>query len=323
MVVAKFSFIVESTCNQPKLCPSASWNGNGMTFADLNSIGSQPSGIFVDTNNTVLVATTNQSVVQRWLEGNTTLIDNIVIPFGSPVSVFGTSNSDLYVGYSSFNAVTKNSFNSTTAVIAMYVNGSCYSIFVDAINNVYCSLQDSHQVVKRSVYDDDNTTTVIAGNGSSGSAANLLFYPQGIFVDVNFTLYVADCSNSRVQQFRPNSLSGSTIVGSEVNSTIVLYYPTGIVLDADGYVFISDSNNHRIIGSGPNGLRCIVGCTNTSGWPFNQLAGPIGLNFDTYGNLFVLDQGNNRIQKFLLVDNSCSKRGSMSHSFSDHPSFFC
>lgn len=45
---------------------------------------------------------------------------------------------------------------------------------------------------------------------------------------------------------------------------------------------------------------CIVGCTGTTGVGLKQLSAPRDLAFDSNGNLYVSDQGNNRIQKFLI-----------------------
>jgi hypothetical protein len=79
------------------------------------------------------------------------------------------------------------------------------------------------------------------------------------------------------------------------------------VLDADGYLFIADSNNNRIVGSGPYGFRCVAGCMNMSGSTPTQLYVPRCLGFDSYGNIFVIDAGNGRIQKFVIMANSCGK----------------
>lgn len=48
------------------------------------------------------------------------------------------------------------------------------------------------------------------------------------------------------------------------------------------------------------GGNCIVGCTGSSGSAANQLDTPRDLKFDQYGNLYVSDQNNDRIQKFLI-----------------------
>ncbi|CAF4380599.1 unnamed protein product, partial [Adineta steineri] len=73
-----------------------------------------------------------------------------------------------------------------------------------------------------------------------------------------------------------------------------------------GYLYISDCYDNRIIGSGPYGFRCLFGCTSVAGSSSNQLNYPRTFSFDSYGNLYVADQNNNRIQKFILASNSCS-----------------
>ena len=93
----------------------------------------------------------------------------------------------------------------------------------------------------------------------------MLYNPYGIFVDINFDLYVADCSNSRVQLFQLGQSNALTVAGSAAPGTITLNCPTAIVLDADKYLFIADYNNHRIVGSGPNGFQCVVGCSGGRG----------------------------------------------------------
>ncbi|CAF4238247.1 unnamed protein product, partial [Adineta steineri] len=81
---------------------------------------------------------------------------------------------------------------------------------------------------------------------------------------------------------------------------------TSVIFDADGYMFITDCFNQRLIGSGPNGFRCIAACSGSAGSSSSQLFYPHTMSFDSYGNIFVVDQSNNRVQKFLLLSNSCS-----------------
>ncbi|CAF1591776.1 unnamed protein product, partial [Adineta steineri] len=54
---------------------------------------------------------------------------------------------------------------------------------------------------------------------------------------------------------------------------------------------------------GPNGFRCLVGCSTVAGSASNQLCYPSSLSFDSYGNMFVADRYNNRIQKFYVTSN--------------------
>jgi hypothetical protein len=190
--------------------------------------------------------------------------------------------------------------NTTSSVVIMNVSESCFSIFVDINNTIYCSMEDHHQVVKKSLNRYLDNLTIVAGNGCNGSASNMLNYPCGIFIDINFDLYVADSFNHRIQLFSLGNLSGETLVG---NATLL--YPTGVILDVDQSLFIVDSGNHRIIVWRSGSFQCLVGCSTENGSASNQLFSPTTLSFDSYGNMFVVDTGNDRIQKFLLARNSC------------------
>ena len=69
------------------------------------------------------------------------------------------------------------------------------------------------------------------------------------------------------------------------------------------YAYIADQINNRIVRWTDNyalGGTCIVGCTNTTGTAATQLKSPRDLKFDASGNLYVSDQGNNRVQKFMI-----------------------
>ena len=189
----------------------------------------------------------------------------------------------------------------------MYVADSCFGLFIDVNDDLYCSLGSLHKVVKQLLNGATNTSSIVAGNGTSGNSSSMLSEPRGIFVDASLTLYVADCWNHRVQYFLPGDLSGTTILTNGSNGSFTLRYPTAVIMDMDNYLYISDCGNSRILGSGLAGFRCIAGCTNTNGSAADQLYGPFGIAFDIYGNLFVVDAGNNRLQKFSLALNSCSK----------------
>ncbi|CAF1679091.1 unnamed protein product, partial [Adineta ricciae] len=50
-----FQHIEGTSVNRPKLCPSATWNTTATTFADMNTVGIYPHGIFINRNNTICV----------------------------------------------------------------------------------------------------------------------------------------------------------------------------------------------------------------------------------------------------------------------------
>jgi len=164
-------------------------------------------------------------------------------------------------------------------------------------------LLSNHRVDKKW---SNGTTTIVAGTGVRGSESDMLNYPWGIFVDINLDLYVADYDNNRIQLFRLNQRNGITVVGKESSKvTIELLYPTGIVLDGDRYLFIVDCGNNRIIGSDENGFRCIFGCSGY-GHTNDKLYNPFSISFDSYGNIYITDRDNHRVQK-IVKNKPCSK----------------
>ena len=300
--------IVASSYNQPKFSACARWNPNAIIFANSSTVSTLPLWIYVDINNTIYAAARFLNSVQIWLEGNTTAARSISSGLNSPTTVFASITGDIYIDNGAVNRrVDKWAWNATTSVTVMNVTSRCISLFIDHQQTLYCSNDIEHKVVKISLSSGSNTATIAAGNGTSGAAAHLLNSPHGIFVDEKFSLYVADCWNHRVQLFQLGQLNATTVVGSGAPGTITLSYPAAVILDADNYLFISDYGSYRIIRSGPFGFHCLLGCSGVAGAASNQLNQPHGLSFDSYGNLFVADRSNNRIQKFLLSTNSCGK----------------
>ena len=278
-----------------------------MTFADNFIVGTNPYGLFIDTNNSIYSMNRDNGKIFIWMNNSNDPTFTLSTPFSSNVfSMFVTTNGLIYLGDGkSIKQITKSNQIIEISSISDYI----LSVFI-AINNIfYCSINGLHKVVKKSLDDISSTTTTVAGNGTQGSSSKLLNGPFGIFVDTNFDLYVADCGNNRIQLFRLGETNGTTVAGStSANPTISLSAPRYAILDGNKYLFITDLNN-RIIGSDENGFRCIVACSMSSGATSNQLSYPLSIAFDSFGNLFVADQSNNRIQKFRLLSNlSNSKR---------------
>jgi hypothetical protein len=242
-----------------------------------------------------------------WHENSNNPTNIISGNFTNLRSLFVTSNGDIYIGDGQSNGrVQKWIAKTNTFVTVMNGNSLCSGLFVDTNDTLYCSMPGNHQVVKKSLKNPEMTSVIVAaGTGSPGSAFNELYVPWGIFVDVSFDLYVADSRNNRVQLFQSGELNGITLAGKELEKTTInLDYPTGIVLDVEKYLFIVDSYNSRIVGSGLNGFRCLVGCYG-QGSQSNRLFAPTSFGFDRSGNMFVVDDGNNRIQKFEYLEKSC------------------
>jgi hypothetical protein len=271
-------------------------------------LGAIPRSLFITTKNSVYVAVTGAAKVLQFSMTNPTPTRTISNGLPFPYSVFVTADDNVFVSnYGSGNAVSMWTPNATTGTLLMNLTWSCYSVFVDINSTLYCSLDQNHTVLALPLTAGTNTTTVVAGNWIGGSSYAQLVNPNGMYVDNNFNLYVADNGNDRIQFFKHNQLNGTTVVGNGAPGTISINLPTAVTLDGNGYYFIVDLGKSRVVGSGPTGFRCIVGCSGPNGSSPSQLSGPRFMAFDVDGNLFVSDINNGRIQKFLLASNSCSK----------------
>ncbi len=303
------SYVLAVSYNQPKFCSNASWNPYATTFANISTVGGNPTGIFINTNNTVYVANQDLGQIVVWDNESSTPTRIISGNLRNPFSLFVTTSGDIYVDSAKpTGQIDKWTLNSSSGIPTMYTCSKCYGLFVDINNILYCSMRVLHQVVTKSLNSVSNTLTIVAGNGTAGSTSYTLNEPSGIFVDINFDLYVADCGNNRIQLFPSGQLNGTAVPESgSSGATITLKCPTAIVLDRDNNLFILDSHNFRIVRPGPNGFQCLVGCSGSSGSAPNQLSYPNALSFDSYGNMFVTDYSNNRIQKFDLITNLCGK----------------
>lgn len=300
--------VLALSINQPNFCPSTTWYPDGITFANSSTVGVEPYGLFIDSSNTLYTANRQLSFIGIWYQGNTNPNLTLAGGLSQPLSLFVTLSGDMYVDNGGSNSrVDKWSISTNSSVPVMTVSAACYSIFVDISNTLYCSMTSNHRVAKKWLLDNGTTPTIAAGSGSTGSGPGMLYYPAGVFVDVNYNLYVADCGNNRIQRFPLGQMNAITVAGNSVAGTTTLSCPNAITFDANGYLFIGDNYNSRIIGSGPYGFRCIFGCGGVAGAGTQQLNYPRQFSFDTYGNFFVADQYNYRVQKFLLASNSCSK----------------
>ena len=283
-------------------------------FCRQQHVGTNPVALFINTKNTIVVARTDNGQILIWRNATGNLTTTILANLSSPWSLFVTSDEQIFADNGNTNhRVDRWTPNGTTLASPMSTCSSCTGLFVDGMDNLYCSQVDGHQVVRRSLVSSSTELTIVAGIGCSGSMPNMLNNPYGIFVTTDLDLYVADGGNNRVQLFRRGETNATTVAGNGSNGTIALSNPTGVVLDGNGYLFIVDSNHHRIVGEGPWGFRCVVGCSGSPGSASDQLSYPSTMSFDLDGNIFVSDWGNSRIQRFFLSNNSCGKSKSESN----------
>lgn len=153
-----------------------------------------------------------------------------------------------------------------------------------------------------------STGTLITRWGTSGSGNGQFFWPKYIAIDKDENIYVADEKNRRIQKF---DSSGNYITQWEV------HFPGNVAVDsASNWAYTIDYFNvlkkfdltGNFIsqwggtGSG-DGQFMIYDTANNQGGPNGQMA------VDRYGNVYVVDNGNYRVQMFSSSGNFILKWG--------------
>ncbi|CAF1126381.1 unnamed protein product [Adineta ricciae] len=172
--------------------------------------------------------------------------------------------------------------NGTNPTTRIGTIGFSYAIFVDQYENLYDSLLNDNKVIS---YPPNSTiSSIVAGNGNASSQPSRLNFPNGIYVNNDLTVYVADYNNHRIQIWSARASSRKTVTEDGTYGSD-----------------LSRLNN----ASAPNSTTdvCIISCTGNYGTSTRQLNYPVDLQFDSYGSLYVCDNGNHRIQKFAILHN--------------------
>ncbi|CAF4231446.1 unnamed protein product, partial [Rotaria sp. Silwood2] len=317
------------------LVPTAQWVTNATTVAgsptggsgSTSSLLSSNYGIRITNDGTLYIADrSNHRVVVVY--PNSTIAGAIIgsgygnglTQMNSPSDVFVTSDG-IYVLDSSNYRVLKLQKNGTNPTIvagstgvlgttsSYNTFGASYQMFIDISGNIYVSDQSNHRVLRFPPNSSSGTNAnVIAGIGSSGYGPSQLNTPYGIFVDSARTLYIADTNNHRIQRWKYNACSGTTVAGRAGQTGSALYllqYPSSVVVDINGYIYICDKNNNRVLRWAPEACagECTAGCSMTIGTRPDQLFYPFSVAFDSQGSLYVSDTSNNRVQKFSVFNN--------------------
>jgi prepilin-type N-terminal cleavage/methylation domain-containing protein len=169
-----------------------------------------------------------------------------------------------------------------------------YGIAIDASGNFYITDPPNNRVEKfDSNFNYLSQIGCASGQCTAGSGNGQLHWPTAITIDASGNIWVADTLNYRVQEF--NS-SGSYV--NQVGSTSTTYYPDGVAIDASGNVWVSDPQNGQVGVAEFNSSGSYLGRFGSPGSGNGQFSGNWGIAFDPSGNMYVVDSGNNRVQKF-------------------------
>jgi len=190
-------------------------------------------------------------------------------------------------------------------------------IAVDGSGNIYIADMGNHTV--RKITSSGILIRVAgtigmanySGDGGPATAAELSF-PEGLALDANGNLYIADEGNNRIRKVTPTGTI-STVVGKgtagysgDGGAAIAaeLSGPADVKVDGDGNLYIADDINNRIRKVTTAGtISTLAGCGLA---PYGgdggaailaKIFSPSGIAIDANGNVYIADYGNNRIRK--------------------------
>lgn len=184
---------------------------------------------------------------------------------------------------------------------------------IDGDGNIYETETKDHVIKKIS---KDGTVKTIAGKygvygSANGRGEDARFAnPTAIAVDKFGVVYVADAFNSSIRKITPDG-QVSTLAGvagtwgatDGIGSNALFSTPVGLAVAPNGDLYVSDMENSRIRIVTPNGvvstLQASVDLVPPTGFGrYDSIRNPLGMAFNSQGELFVSYYGNHTIRKF-------------------------
>jgi len=192
----------------------------------------------------------------------------------------------------------------------------------DSSGNLWVADAGHNRVLEESNPGGKTTVQTVLGqsnllSGPPGLSQSAIDNPSGMVFDSSGNLWMTDTNNNRVLEFAAPITSGeaaSTVLGQSDFSTSGLgpsqsgmANPAGVAFDSSGNLWVADSNNNRVLEFKPpfsNGMAAslVLGQPNlTSSINYTTASGlnfPTSVTFDSSGDLWVADGGNNRILEY-------------------------
>jgi trimeric autotransporter adhesin len=187
---------------------------------------------------------------------------------------------------------------------------------IDPQGDVFVAETGANRVVK---LDPGGSVTTVAGTGRAGwsgdggqATSAELSAPEGLAVDQQGRLYIADAGNNVVRKVDLADGTITTVAGNGHAGDLgdrdpaikaELYLPTGVAVDSHGILYIADSANNKVrkvdlagtistlVGTGQAGFKGDNGPASDA-----ELNNPVALAVDNAGNLYIADLGNNRVR---------------------------
>jgi DNA-binding beta-propeller fold protein YncE len=176
------------------------------------------------------------------------------------------------------------------------------AVALDSYNEIFVSeYQESERVQKFKLNNGATTPQWLASFGKAGTGPGEFNRPEGLCMDAQDRLYVADSCNHRIQIFSSDGKFIETY-GTAGKGLGQLSYPYDICVDAAGRQYVCEFGNSRIqvFDANHQPIEIIGG----PGAEPGQFSNPWGVALDSAGNLYVADSQNHRVQKFIRKEKS-------------------
>jgi sugar lactone lactonase YvrE len=186
-------------------------------------------------------------------------------------------------------------------------------VAIDHSGDVYFASSDDHRIFKVT---PSGYLTVAAGTGTAGTTipgqatSSRLDLPNGVALDSNGDLYIADSGNNQIYEVTPSGtlsvFAGTGVLGAATAGPATsskLDEPSGVAVDSSGDVYIADYHGNRVEKVDPSGTLSFVAGTGVAGTPTagpaisSKLHGPDSVDVDSSGNLYIADEENNVVEK--------------------------
>jgi len=189
-------------------------------------------------------------------------------------------------------------------------------VAVDSDGSLYIADCGNHRIRKIS----NGVIITVAGNGTAGYSGDggpalsaQLNLPEGVAVDSEGNLYIADTNNSRIRKVSNGVITTVAGTGTPGYSgdngpalSAQLTAPSGIAVDVAGHLYIADTSRH-VVRKVANWVITTVAGTGFPGFSGDngpatsaQLEYPTSVAVDPAGDLYISDSRYQRVRKVTL-----------------------
>ena len=295
---------IETVAGNGTVCAnpaSTCGDGGSATSAQLNA----PHGVAVDSSGNIYIADTGDNKIRKVAAGTITTIAGNGSACTSTPCGDGSAATSAQLDSPAFLALDSSG--------DIYVTDTEYEVVREVKSGIISKVAG--------IYGESGNCSVNCGNGGSATLATF-DQPEGLAVDVDGNLYIADLANNQIREVSGGTPSGTiNDVAGASNGTVCpvstescgdggpatsaeLHNPWGVTVDASSNIYIADTGDQRIrVVINSTGLISTLAGDGTAGFTDDTMAAinaeiqtPQGIAVDTLGNIYFTDEIDSRIR---------------------------